>query len=86
MKTETQNNLTYNKNKSAFPAIDGVFYTAGLTKREYFAMAAMQGILANRELQECLLTDTEHDGTTSENCYAVFAVKQADELLKHLES
>jgi hypothetical protein len=60
--------------------------TQGLTKREMFAMAAMQGILANRELQRCLLKDAEYDGTTSENCYAVFAVKQADELLKHLES
>lgn len=58
----------------------------GLTKREVFAMAAMQGILASRALQVCLLADTTIDGTTSENCFAVFAAKQADELLKQLES
>lgn len=58
----------------------------GMSKREAFAMAAMQGILSNRELQVCLIQDQDHDGTTSENCIAVYAVKQADELLKALES
>lgn len=77
-----------NKNKPAFTILDpnGSYYETGLTKREYFAAMAMQGILSNRELHLALLKDVMHDGTTSENCISVFAVKQADELLKALET
>ena len=40
-----------NADKSAYPAPQHLhtFETVGLTKREIFAMTAMQGILANRE-------------------------------------
>lgn len=46
----------------------------GLTKREMFAMVAMQGILANRERDLDYETAAKH------------AVRYADELLKQLES
>ena len=49
----------------------------GLTKREYFAAMAMQGIIANQELRLDIIMDGE---TVSEN-----AVMFADELLKQLE-
>ncbi len=75
-----------NCDKSAYPAITELFFEPGLTKREAFAMAAMQGILASRELQECLITDQKIDGTNHENCFAAFAVKQADALLNELDN
>ena len=43
----------------------------GLTKREAFAMAAMQGLLAEAQ--------------TMDNLIAINAVKMADDLLKQLE-
>lgn len=46
----------------------------GLTKREYFAIAAMQGLIAG----DALGTNTEHVVATS--------IKFADELIKQLES
>lgn len=49
---------------------------AGLSKREYFAAMAMQGILANS-------TDRIHDGMFG--FVAITAVKQADALLAELE-
>lgn len=60
------NGITYNKN-----FLDGI----GLTKREMFAMAAMQGILSS-------LTD-EHD--LSVDCLAKCSVRNADALLAELE-
>lgn len=40
--------MTENKNTPAFPAVnnDTAFYVPGLSKRECFAMAAMQGLMA----------------------------------------
>ena len=49
----------------------------GLTKREYFAGLAMQGILSSRGLQEAL----NQDRTKWEDC----AVEYADLLLAALE-
>ena len=48
----------------------------GLTKREYFAAMAMQGMLSNNKI-----IDTDNWEWIAEN-----AVKQADELLKQLEN
>lgn len=45
----------------------------GMTKREMFAMAAMQGILANGKV-------------LSDDAIAEYALECADELLKKLES
>jgi hypothetical protein len=64
-----------NADKSAYPAPQHLhtFETVGLTKREIFAMTAMQGILANRE--------SNIDYETA----SIHAVKFADELLRQLE-
>ena len=49
----------------------------GLTKREYFAAMAMQGILSSRELYLAIIRDGENP--------MVAAIEYADELLKQLE-
>ena len=49
----------------------------GLTKREYFAVVALQGILSNRWSMEF--------GNYNEEQKAEMAIKYADELLKQLE-
>jgi len=49
----------------------------GLTKREAFAMAAMQGLLADGSRTDVLMAD---------GSIAVVAVQQADALLKSLEN
>ena len=53
---------------------DGYYYDAGLTKREYFAIMAMQGILAGKK------------GSYPPNEVAYCAIQHADELLKQLGS
>ena len=64
------NNKT-NQNDPAFSCTDGEkFYDTGLTKREYFAAMALQGICAN----------PNHIPTNA----AQGAVQQADELIKAL--
>lgn len=50
----------------------------GLTKREYFAGVALQGILSNRWSMEF--------GNLNEKQKAEMAIKHADELLKQLEN
>lgn len=50
----------------------------GLTKREYFAGVALQGILSNRWSMEF--------GNYNEEQKAEMAIKYADELLKQLEN
>lgn len=70
-----------NKNKGAFALryqdADGGVAQLGLTKREYFAAAALQGLLANEthRLRTCA-----NDGTVADE-----ALKQADALIKALE-
>lgn len=72
-----------NKTRSAFPTrqedvccSEGVKFS-GLTKREYFAVKAMQGILSSRGLQRAL----NQDRIALEDC----AVDYADRLLSALE-
>lgn len=67
-----------NKDKAAFPLGD----RKGLTKREYFAGLAMQGLLANND--GFYVDETEKTTTGFEN-KAKFCVLMADELLKQLE-
>ena len=57
----------------AFPLIsdEGYIINAGLTKREYFAAMALQGLLGDRKL-----------GSIQE--YAEYAVKLADALIEEL--
>ena len=52
--------------------------------RYYYSGFAMQGILSNDKLRQCLLADKKIDGTNSENYIANFSVKQADRLINEL--
>ncbi len=61
-----------------------VDYLNGVTKRECFAAMILQAILSNQKLREDCRSDIKADGTNSDNCFATYAVKQADELLKAL--
>jgi hypothetical protein len=70
-----------NKDQSAFPMKEGKqangqprYAQYGLTKREYFAAMAMQGILANPECNASI------EG------YVKDAIKYADELLTQLNN
>ena len=65
-----------NSEETAFPLIfENQDFHLGLTKREYFAAMAMQGILSNSK------TGIQSDRWT----VPVDAVRYADELLKQLE-
>ena len=68
-----------NKDKAAFACInnENTYLQEGLTKREYFAGLAMQGVLASGELWMSLI-----DKGISPIKYAM---NQADILLKELE-
>lgn len=63
-----------NGSESAYPTMRSEVggFAPGLTKRERFAMAAMQGLCANGNVQEDML-------------YAPTAVTLADQLLAELE-
>jgi hypothetical protein len=54
----------------------------GLTKREYFAAMAMQGILGNRELQIACAYD--YKGENKNDAVSEYSVQQADALIKAL--
>lgn len=71
-----QNNMENGK-QGAFACVDSQkqYLQEGLTKREYFAAMAMQGILANPELTNLNI-----------NNLAILSINQADELLKELEN
>lgn len=49
-----------NKNKPAYPTeyLKGINYESGLSKREIFAMAAMQGLCANSAFRAELTEDS----------------------------
>lgn len=77
-----------NGDKPAYPVHGGngddprnQIIQGGLTKREMFAMAAMQGILACPN--QLLMGDQRTD--SSPKMVASAAIKYADELLKQLE-
>ena len=78
--------MSENKNKPAYPAVNAgndqpSFYESGLTKRELFAMAAMQGILAAMDCQS-MVNNRATDSVGATN----LAIVMADELLKQLEN
>lgn len=64
-------------NKLASPTNDGYLSTYGLTKREYFAGLAMQGLLAYPRVQE--------GETPWSQTVALWAIEAADALLAELE-
>ena len=61
-----------NKDLGAFASVDSDYLQHGLTKREYFAAMALQGLCAGR-------TEYEQPGAD-----AKYAVQLADHLLKAL--
>lgn len=67
-----------NAEQSAFPTQDMNSYYHGLTRREYFAGLAMQGLLANSSI-------LDHHTRDAIEWIADHATRQADELLKQLE-
>jgi hypothetical protein len=81
-----------NKNKSAFPVFGGfdggdprnMILGGGLTKREYFAVMSMQGLVQRDGWTERL--NNEQGDNTLLKDIATASIKMADELLKQLES
>jgi len=77
--------ITENKNQQAFASAaisDKDFHHQdGLTKREYFAAAAMQGILANQDVKKMFLEDS-HLNVVETAVH--FSVRCADALLAKL--
>ena len=77
--------ITENKNQPAFASIaisdkDG-YQQDGLTKREYFAAAAMQGILANPDFRTMFIGA---NNLNVSELAAEFSVSCADALLAKL--
>lgn len=67
------------ENKTAVPTI-------GLTKREYFAAMAMQGMLSNPHYLQMLDINIERKVITNQNIMLCReSLDMADELLKQLE-
>lgn len=69
------------------------YKNAGLTKREYFAAMAMQGLMANRELQIAISQDFANmkksgnypnEIDSVDKAWVFESIKTADELLKQL--
>lgn len=72
-----------NSEKPAFAAFSNDHKQKGLTKREYFAAMAMQGILSGSGLREQI--HIQFPNTSAEEQYAIVSVASiriADELLK----
>lgn len=66
-------------NDSAFPIVlSGEEYCHGMTKREYFAAMAMQGLMTS------IRTSVDPDQAFPHGGFAELAVKQADALIKAL--
>ena len=78
MNKKTEQDL---KELSAFPS--GYSIGSGLTKREYFAGLAMQGMLANDKTSEMVWDNGNPDKSSTEQVVSM-AVEFADELLKQL--
>ena len=73
-----ENLETKNKDRGAFACVDPTYVQDGLTKREYFAGLAMQGLMTSQ--------NSEGEWRHSIIDAAKISVKMADELLKQLES
>lgn len=74
-----------NGKQGAFAMLDpnGSFTQYGLTKREYFAGLALQGLLANNEWLKLLIEDGNFDDYSVRLTNSSLHI--ADELLKQLE-
>jgi hypothetical protein len=71
-----------NGKKGAFACETNAKWNLGLTKREYFAGLAMQGLLANPKWLDVIIEENqEYSETIVRGCLDI-----PDELLKQLES
>lgn len=70
-----------NADQRAFPVTNGGVVHPGLTKREFIAALAMQGLLAN----SVVVLPTGINDDKSFEQFSKASVKYADELLKQLE-
>ena len=72
---------TENKDRGAFACVDSehVYLQTGLTKREYFAGLAMQGLMV-----QSIAGRHNHNDEPNNKYRAKFAVDMADALLKQL--
>jgi len=80
----TDDRLKKIADEPAFPRINGQnFHEPGLTKREYFAAMAMQGMLSNKDT-----TRAANNSSNSREEYlhiiSLSAIHQADALIKEL--
>ena len=73
-----------NGDQRAFPADAHTHTDGGLTKREYFAAMAMQGIMASLTEMQAIGSSTLHHAGMDENL-AREAVSIADAVLKELD-
>lgn len=72
-----------NSESPAFPISDIGKFHYGLTKREYFAAMAIQGLLSREGWSERITNEQVLDSL--KNNIATAAVEMADELLKQLD-
>lgn len=72
-----------NKDKPAFPSDNHTEY--GLTKREYFAVMALQGLRASGIKRESHTAGRTYYYVESSHTVAKMALEDADALLKELE-
>jgi hypothetical protein len=73
-----------NPNDAAFTGPNDHGYQSGLTKREYFAAMALQGLCLEGAFSQRIDDQCEKAGTTTSQALAVYAVDLADELIKEL--
>jgi hypothetical protein len=72
-----------NGKQKAFPFLNsGGYGDLGLTKREYFAGLAMQGILSNPSLANLKLNPSE---AMKDSVIIEYYIRMSDELLKQLD-
>lgn len=77
---------TTKSNYEAQPHLAGSLVSAGLTKREYFAAMAMQGLMTLGYVKLHIVgTDGENSGYTNLPIAAQMSVHMADALLAELE-
>jgi hypothetical protein len=74
-----------NGKQGAFSSVDldNQHFQVGLTKREYFAGLAMQGLMSNPEFIKVGTFDFKYNKTAER--VSSISIKVADELLKQIE-
>lgn len=83
-----QSRIAFEPNDLAFPSANYAYVAAGLTKREYFAALAMQGILSNSS-ENCFYSADGKPAVTMADNYrygAQIAVSYADAVILALNA